>query len=463
VTIGKLSDEVLLAIFRYYLDESPRLWPRLVHICRKWRRLVFASQRGLHLRLFCTHGTPVLKALNCWPALPIVVQYGGSLELDPPAPEDDDDIIAALKHSDRVVSISLTITKSLRERLSVIERPFSELKDLVLLSRYRVELTLPSSFGWGTRLRTLHLTRISFPSSPQLLLPSQDLVYLQLHKVPNLGLFSPEALTDALSTMAQLRLLSLHFLPTNPIDVSLPPRKRVILPALTRLDYRGITKYLENIMAGIDAPRLGDIEVTFFNGPISDLSQLNEFIDRIGIHRTHRQVHILFSGRAISISFTQLGVSTCIKLQVFCKRFIGQLSSLAAVCTHFSAFLYNIEDLRISARRAPRRAEIFYTRQWLRSMNLFTGVKYFHLDGNCLMNVVRALHQAKMQHETVLPAMHKLYIPQPGKRRAPLREEVVSLMTSRELSGCPIAVEYELPCELHGGGTILRSATTNTC
>jgi hypothetical protein len=31
----------------------------------------------LRLRLFCTHGTPVLKTLDCWPTLPIVVQYGG--------------------------------------------------------------------------------------------------------------------------------------------------------------------------------------------------------------------------------------------------------------------------------------------------------------------------------------------------------------------------------------------------
>ena len=39
--------------------------------------------------------------------------------------------------------------------------------------------------------------------------------------------------------------------------------------------------------------------------------------------------------------------------------------------------------------------------------------------------------------------MHKLYIPQPGSRDAPLSEAVVSLMTSRRLSGHPFAVEYE--------------------
>ncbi|KAH9010358.1 hypothetical protein EDB83DRAFT_2557225 [Lactarius deliciosus] len=137
VTIGELSDNVLLNIFRYYLDAFPQHWPRLVHICRRWRRIVFASQQALHLRIFCTHGTPVLK---------IVVKYGGSVDLDPPAPEDEDNILAALKQSDRVSSISLTITKSLLEKLSAIERTFSELEDLVLLSQDGVQLTLPSAF-----------------------------------------------------------------------------------------------------------------------------------------------------------------------------------------------------------------------------------------------------------------------------------------------------------------------------
>ncbi|KAH9026664.1 hypothetical protein EDB83DRAFT_2555265, partial [Lactarius deliciosus] len=56
VSIGRLSDEVLLNVFCHYMDQdmdaSPRFWLRLVQICHKWRRIVFASQRALHLRLY---------------------------------------------------------------------------------------------------------------------------------------------------------------------------------------------------------------------------------------------------------------------------------------------------------------------------------------------------------------------------------------------------------------------------
>ncbi|KAH9175944.1 hypothetical protein EDB89DRAFT_2227114 [Lactarius sanguifluus] len=215
LTIGKLSDEVLLNIFRYYMDASPQLWPRLVRICRKWRQIVFASQQALRLRLFCTPGTPVLKTLDLWPALPIVVQYGGSLAHGPPAPEDEDNIMAALKQSARVSSIHLAVTRSLREAFNAIEAPFSELEDLVLLSQDGVRLTLPNTFRWGPHLHSLHLTRITFPGLSQLLCSSKNLVELQLHGVFKALQLSPDALADALSGMTQLRTLSL------PLQISL--------------------------------------------------------------------------------------------------------------------------------------------------------------------------------------------------------------------------------------------------
>ncbi len=149
VTIGNIPDEVLLNIFCYYLDASPQCWPKLVHVCRKWRHIVYSSPRSLHLRLYCTHGTPVLKSLDYWPPLPIVVQYGRFLMPNPPAPEDEDNIMAALRHTDRVVSINLTVTSSLLEKMGTIAEPFSELEDLVLLSQtlwgWRFPGPVPSS------------------------------------------------------------------------------------------------------------------------------------------------------------------------------------------------------------------------------------------------------------------------------------------------------------------------------
>jgi hypothetical protein len=169
------------------------------------------------------YGTPVLKVLDCWSALPIVIRYGGVANLDPPAVEDNDNIIAALKQSARVSSISLTVTSSLLEKLSAISEPFSKLEELFLLSQENMHLTLPSTFQWGPRLHTLHSTGIGFPSFLQLLLPSHDLVdSIQLHEIPGTGYFSPYAFANVSSQMAQLQTISLNFLSLPPIKTSSP-------------------------------------------------------------------------------------------------------------------------------------------------------------------------------------------------------------------------------------------------
>jgi hypothetical protein len=251
-----------------------------VHVCHKWRRIVFEAQQVLSLRLFCTHGTPVSKTLDCWPVLPIVVQYGGSLALGRPTPKDEDNMMATLKQSDRVSSITLTVTGSLLKKLSTIETPFSRLEDLVLLSRDAVALTLPSTFRLGSRLRCLHSTRIAFPALLQLLYSSRNLVDLQLHDVLNPSHLSPDALTNALSVLTQLRSLSLHFLSTSSKyrHPPSPSQERAVLPVLTCLNFRGISDYLEGLVAIIDAPRLEDIEITLFDDSIFGHPKLSKFI-----------------------------------------------------------------------------------------------------------------------------------------------------------------------------------------
>ena len=96
-----------------------------------------------------------------------------------------------------------------------------------------------------------------------------------------------------------------------------------------------------------------------------------------------------------------------------------------------------------SARRVTWNERFYDDELWLDAINSFTGVKSLHVAGGLSTNVVRA---TGTQHKTlipVLPALHNLYIAQPGPRHASLKEAVVSFMLSRRLSGHPIAVEYE--------------------
>ena len=443
MTLGDLSSEVLLNIFLHCLDDSPRFWPTLVHVCQIWRRIIFTSPRTLYLRLICKHGTPVLKTLSCWPALPITVQYGGSPTLEPPSCEDEENVMAALEQSDRVSSISLTITSSLLAKFQFfpIGEPlnFSGLENLVLRSQNPSGLAFPSTFEWGSRLRHLHSTGIAFPALPRLLLPSVDLVDLQLHEVPGVGYFSPEAFAIALSGMTQLQTLSLHFLSpaSRPRHIVLSPAERFVLPALTHLKFRGASEYLNSLVARIDAPGLVDFEIRFFNQLIFHLSELGQFINRIEMQRSHRRANIAFSGHDVSIFFTQPGVPARLTIHISCDQFDWQLSSMAQICGHEFPFLSSIQDLRIVTPKRSSLVDDVSSEQWLDLVRGFDGAKDFHVAGELAADILRALRPVDGGHTTVLPSLQKLLLPRIASPK-PLQDAVESFTTLRRLSGHPV-------------------------
>ena len=105
-TINVLSEDVLLEMFTFYVYEDSDLdgWQKLVHVCRKWRSVVFASPHPLNLQLLCTNKRPVEKMLDIWPALPIVLS-GGYDKVD-----GIENIIAALEHNIKLSSRILQIS-----------------------------------------------------------------------------------------------------------------------------------------------------------------------------------------------------------------------------------------------------------------------------------------------------------------------------------------------------------------
>jgi hypothetical protein len=440
VTIETICEDILLNIFRQFLDATPQFWPTLVWVCQRWRQIVFTTPLGLNIRLYCTYRTPVLKALGHWPALPIVMEYG----FEPPAPEDDDNIIAALRQSDRVSSINLIVTSSLLEKISAISEPFTQLEDVVFFSKDNLQLTLPSSFHLGPRLRTLHLIKIAFPSLLQLLLHSQNLVDIQLHKMPIAGYFSPEAFANALSGMTQLRSLSLHFLSLPPrrhyLSLPPPPEERVVLPALTSLKYQGTSKYLDSFVGRIDAPRLEDIEIILFSQPTMDASQLGRFIERTEMHTSLVQADVETSAHAISISFTDSSASTPLRIQISCKQLDWQLSCMAQVCDGFSPFLSPVNNLGISTAQRPGGRNDANAEQWselVRSFR-FGSAKSFWVAGEFTTDILCAFGPFKGGHTTILPALRHLRVGDPLPMYGPSWEAVRSLIASRWLSSRPV-------------------------
>jgi len=98
MTIDRLPDDALLEIFDFCREGtmcgvgSTWMWGTLVHVCRRWRCIIFASPRRLDLRLVCTHKTPVRKSLDIWPPLPINIRHSYKGEGG-----EEEDILAAFE------------------------------------------------------------------------------------------------------------------------------------------------------------------------------------------------------------------------------------------------------------------------------------------------------------------------------------------------------------------------------
>ena len=448
MTIDALSNDVLLNIFHHYLDDgSPPFWTTLTQINKRWRQIIFASPLSLDLRLYFTYGTPVLKALDHWPSFPLIVKYGGSLELNSPSPEDENNIVAALERSERVRSISLTVASSLIEKLSTmaLSEPFSELEDLTLLSQDIQKLTFPGTFRCGPRLRTLHSTGVAIPTLPQLLSPPTGLVDLQLHEIPKLGHFCPEAFANALSGATHLETLSLHFL-------SLPPRRnhlslslsgvseRIVLPALTSLKYRGTSKFLDCFVARIDAHHLEDMEITLSSQPTIDASELGRFIERTEMQISLHQADVKISSHAISVSFTNSSTSKPLRLKIPCKQLEWQLSSMAQVFDQFSPFLFRFVNLGINTTHSSSMQDEVDVERWLELFRPFGGARSFWVIGELTTKILCAFGKADGEHAKFLPALRYFRVGRPLAIYGPSWDAVQSFHAARWISGRPVLV-----------------------
>ncbi len=207
VTIGTLPDDAL-EIFSFYVEQAYykvntdlieykklQVWCTLVHVCQRWRKLVFASPGYLRLRLLCTKTRPVKERLDIWPTLPIFVMGSGFGPISQHPSIEDDNIIAALEHRDRVCQITfLSHAAYIMDRYTtMMQESFLALTHLYLHSGPESPPILPDSFlgRSAPRLQSLTLYGIRYPALPNLLLTTKDLVTLRLGNIPPSGTFHP--------------------------------------------------------------------------------------------------------------------------------------------------------------------------------------------------------------------------------------------------------------------------------
>ena len=461
MTFDMLADDVLLEIFDFFVKEQGmHKWVRLAHVCRRWRNVVFQSPHRLDLRLICTDKTPARNALDIWPPLPLIIIFGyfnyvNNTRLD--------NLIAALEHNDRVCRIEFNSSWS-RPLQAVTEsaamqKPFPQLTDLRIcdaVERWEGPIRpVPNSFlgGSAPRLRSLYLENIAFPGlAPNLLLSATHLVHLELYRITSAGYIPLEAIATSLTALNSLESLRLHFRGPRPrpaLESRRPPpplQTRSILPILTKIRFQGVSEYLAGILARIDAPRLNELDITFFNQIIFDTPQLFQFISRSPILSAPEKGHITFNYDAVSIRFpSQTPDYGKLGVRIPCTTSEWQLSSLEQVCTSSLPPFSTLEDLYIFEDQEfpPCWQDDIENTLWQELLQPFAVVKYLYLCENVMPRIAPALQELVGGRATeVLPNLEKIFLEEflptgPFRR---LHEGIEKFVAARRLAGHPLTV-----------------------
>ena len=443
VTIDMLPEDVLLEIFDRCRGDSkysiPKIWKPLVHVCRRWRRIAFASPRRLRLLLVCDTKTPVQKLLDIWPPLPVAVRYSFDEE------GDEKNIIAALKHHHRVSWIVFKgLTSNVLERLTaVMQEPFPALIGLRLESSGEMGPIIPNALlgGSSPQLQNVFLEGMAFPSLPIFVASATHLTKLRLQRIPDIGYISPEAMTTCLAALAQLEELVIGFQSpqSRPPPILPPSLTRTILPALTHLEFRGVSEYFEGFIARIETPRLYNLDIWFFMDLIFVIPQLNNFIRNANRLELCKRAYI-----ELYPWYSRISIESPIPLhlRLKCDRLDWRISSIAQLCNELFPFLSEVEHLEINGdpdlQLEPQ--VDMEPSQWLELFQPFPAVQSLYLSKKLGPPIAHALRElAKERVADVLPLLRSLSFDGLQTNRVML-EVMEPFITARQVSGHPIAV-----------------------
>jgi len=424
VTIYILPDEVLLDIFDIYGgddDHFPiRRWKSLVHVCRRWRCIVFASPRRLRLVLECDTRTSVSKLLDTWPPFPITIRYS---PVD--AIEGEENIITTLELRDRITGITFDKLRGSEnlERFSTTPFPALTRLDLVSIRRFHPNLIFPEAFlgGSAPQLRSFTPCNIKFAELPKIALSATRLVkltFLQLGPPVARSCASPEMMVTCLAAFPTLEEFSVGFrwqAPYgHPDPINPPHRTRVILPSLTHFHFEGDNEYLGDIVSRIDTPLLDALNIVFFHTVTLHIHQLHGLIRRAENFKPLKKAYI---------GFYSLDTCTRIAPRSHTRFLLGirghgtwPIGLMAQLCKDLSPLLSHVEWLNILGDMlfpSASPGDVTECAHWLNLFHPFPAVQSLFVSNKFARRVSPVLQGPTQSEERpidVLPGLRDLVL-----------------------------------------------------
>jgi hypothetical protein len=363
-----------------------------------------------------------------------------------------ENLSAALKRRDRICQIFIDGIhgSALEPLVTVMQEPLPIMRYFNLSTVDQSVPVLPETFlgGSAPHLQLFILWGIPFPSFPKFILSATHIVHLSLYDIPNSGYISPDAMATCLATLPNLSFLGLGFRspPSRPLQVSLPPLTRAVLPALAVLSFKGASEYFENFLARTHIPLLNSLHMVFFMDFIFDIPRTHQFINQAEGLRPLNHARLIFDLKGITIN---LRIPTRIWLEILCEERDWQLSSLARVCSQHLP-LSSVEQLtvcEVDPDTPLRWKDDMDALQWLELFHPFIAVRDLYVAKQFVPFVTTALQDLTGERTMeVLPVLNNLFLEGFGPP-GPVQETIKPFVSARQLSDHPIVIHSNPPPE----------------
>ena len=432
-----------------------RWWNKLIQVCRRWRYLVLDSAYHLRVSLVCARGTPVADMLAHSPPVPLVIDHFNTYQ--GLTSEDEEGIILALQHRDRVRRIRLLKPIPILQKLVVaLDGEFPILEFLLIehqrhhrpVIEHKTNFYFPETFR-APQLRELVLKNFATPIDSPTLTTMGNLVTLFLTKIPSSVYFHPKALIQLLTLMPQLETLGVSFNWYNPsrdVEKHLSPtpiRTRITLPNLRWLAFRGSSAYLEALLPWLTTPLLEKLDVNFYNRMIYSIPHLRQFTSTARNLRIKTATVTFHTDYLWVNAYPHAGAKGyTLDMELGGKHLDWQVVSAAQIFPAIKTVLSAVEHLTFKSNRHYMssewnlQADRTHWRELLRS---FEKVKNLRVEDGLVEQVSRALQPGEGESSTeLLPELQVLSYSTSGSSP----DAFTPFIDARQQAGQPVTVVH---------------------
>ena len=390
------------------------------------------------------------------PPFPLFINHNPDSH-DPTA-KDEEGIMLALQHRDRVRRIRLQVPiQSLHNLITAMEGGFPVLEYLHITppTEHNTQLILPSTFE-APHLRHLWLDHFAAPMGSLLFTTAVGLVSLVLrwiHPSTYPGYPHPDHLLQSLSHLPRLETLQIGFSspgPDSDTEGSLshePITTHVMLPNLRQFRFWGTNTFLEALLSQMSAPLLETLSVHFFDKLNFAVPHLRTFMTATEDLR-FRSVRFLFSRSVVAMFAYPLVGSTSPKFNIdnTCAYLDWQVSSVAQIFAVLSPIFSTVAELTLDYEdHVPLSLsgdnQAYHT-QWRKLVGSFRNVKAIRVHHGLLEVLSRSLTSDGEPPLELLPNLEVLVCP----RESRSNKTVATFIREREVAGQSVTlIERDFP------------------